>query len=315
MEAVNNIVKLSKTETKSPGESHIHFDIGSAIENILQLYPPSEYAGIEFKMNQDPTITNQVQGDPVKVKQMFLNLMENLIKHAGSGQILRISINIINKKETEEQISLSISVLASIHSENDQAAPLPLDAMDLSIPENFAGMLDGRMEQVQHEDRTEFIFDVNFLKSDLKTRKSLGDFLADTSVLIPERVVELKDASVLVVEDNLINQKIISLSLAKLVKNIDIAGNGKEALDKFGTASYDIILMDIQMPVMDGFLATKKIREVEASTHSFTPIIAITANAMSGDREACLAAGMDDYISKPFQVDVLLDKMKALLPK
>ena len=69
------------------------------------------------------------------------------------------------------------------------------------------------------------------------------------------------------------------------------------------------------MPVMDGFLATKKIREIEASTNSFTPIIAITANAMSGDREACLAVGMDDYISKPFQVDILVEKMESLLSR
>ena len=116
-------------------------------------------------------------------------------------------------------------------------------------------------------------------------------------------------------EDNIINQKIVILSLERIVKNVDVASNGKEALDKFGTANYNIILMDIQMPVMDGFLATKKIREIEASTNSFTPIIAITANAMSGDRETCLAAGMDDYISKPFQVDMLVEKMKSMLER
>jgi CheY-like chemotaxis protein len=115
------------------------------------------------------------------------------------------------------------------------------------------------------------------------------------------------------VEDNLINQKIVQLSLKEKVKNLDIANNGKEALDKFDKSRYDIILMDIQMPVMDGILATKKIREIEASTSSQTPIIAITANALSGDREKCLAVGMDDYIAKPFQVDVLLYKMKNLL--
>jgi CheY-like chemotaxis protein len=71
--------------------------------------------------------------------------------------------------------------------------------------------------------------------------------------------------------------------------------------------------MDIQMPVMNGIIATKKIRELEASTHTHTPIIAITANALSGDKEACLAAGMNDYISKPFQVDILLQKMESLL--
>ena len=114
-------------------------------------------------------------------------------------------------------------------------------------------------------------------------------------------------------EDNLINQKIVLLSLKKLVKNIDVAVNGKEALDKFGTSKYDIILMDVQMPIMNGYTAAKKIREIEASTNSHTPIIAITANALMGDREECLAAGMDDYISKPFQIEVLIQKMRNLL--
>jgi CheY-like chemotaxis protein len=115
------------------------------------------------------------------------------------------------------------------------------------------------------------------------------------------------------VEDNSINQKIVLLSLKGKVKNIDLASNGKEALDKFGTTRYDLILMDIQMPVMNGIVATKKIRELEASTNLHTPIIAITANALSGDKEACIAAGMNDYISKPFQVEVLLKKMEKLL--
>ena len=98
-----------------------------------------------------------------------------------------------------------------------------------------------------------------------------------------------------------------------MVKSIDIASNGKEALDKFGTSKYDIILMDIQMPIMNGIVSTKKIREIEASTTSHTPIIAITANALLGDKEECIEAGMDDYISKPFQIEVLIQKMKNLL--
>ncbi|MGC9344521.1 MAG: response regulator, partial [Bacteroidales bacterium] len=125
--------------------------------------------------------------------------------------------------------------------------------------------------------------------------------------------VNLKDANILLVEDNLINQKIVILSIQDMVKSIDVAVNGKEAIDKFVKSRYDMVLMDIQMPVMDGMVATKKIREIEASTNTNVPIIAITANALSGDREKCLAVGMDDYISKPFQVDVLLEKMKNLL--
>ncbi|MGD2034584.1 MAG: response regulator, partial [Bacteroidales bacterium] len=132
-------------------------------------------------------------------------------------------------------------------------------------------------------------------------------------IIQPHVSQKLEDANILLVEDNSINQKIVLLSLKNKVKNIEVANNGKEALDKFGTTKYDLILMDIQMPVMNGIVATKKIRELESSTNTHTPIIAITANALSGDKESCLAAGMNEYISKPFEVESLLKKMQNLL--
>ena len=124
---------------------------------------------------------------------------------------------------------------------------------------------------------------------------------------------ELKDIKILLVEDNLINQKITLLTLKPLVNSIDTASNGKEALDKFGTATYDLILMDIQMPVMSGILAAEKIRALESSTNSHVPIIAITANAMLGDKEKVISSGIDDYISKPFQPSALIEKIKKFL--
>ena len=117
----------------------------------------------------------------------------------------------------------------------------------------------------------------------------------------------------MLVEDNLINQKITHLTLKPLVASIETASNGKEALDKFGNAAFDLILMDIQMPVMSGLIAAEKIRALEASTNSHVPIIAITANAMLGDKEKCISAGIDDYISKPFQPSALIEKIKKYI--
>jgi len=124
---------------------------------------------------------------------------------------------------------------------------------------------------------------------------------------------EMKNIKILLVEDNLINQKITHLTLKPLVHSIDTASNGKEALDKFGTTSYDLILMDIQMPVMSGLVAAEKIRALESSTNTHVPIIAITANAMLGDKEKCISSGIDDYISKPFQPSALIDKIKKFI--
>ena len=124
---------------------------------------------------------------------------------------------------------------------------------------------------------------------------------------------ELKDINILLVEDNLINQKITLLTLKPLVNSIDTASNGQEAIEKLTTSNYDMVLLDIQMPVMNGIKAAVKIREMEAGSDTHIPIIAVTANAMIGDREKCLSAGIDEYLAKPFQPAVLIERIKEIL--
>ncbi len=126
-----------------------------------------------------------------------------------------------------------------------------------------------------------------------------------------------KSISVLLVEDNKINQRIALLNLEKLGYAIELAENGQEALDKFNEFHFDLIFMDVQMPVMDGLEATRQIRLIEESRTNRHPvhIVAVTANAMKGDREICLAAGMNDYISKPFRADELRKVLKRWITK
>ena len=136
-------------------------------------------------------------------------------------------------------------------------------------------------------------------------------------VVLPsaEKVVEQNDSDIatriLVVEDNRINQKVALGLLKKAGLTADVANNGKEALDAMSEKRYDLIFMDCQMPVMDGYEATGAIRASEASSDVRNLIIAMTANAMDGDESKCLAAGMDDYLSKP----VKLDKLRAVIEK
>jgi len=319
VEAINNIVKVSNIDIHSEQYTIIPFDLPAAIRNILQLFPESEYEDLSIDTSFDSTLTNQVLGDPIRVKQLFLNLVENILKQNGTEHTKHIHIQAINEKETDTHIQLGFLIRASrkmpasASKTSSEESPLVLEDMDLSIPARLVEILGGELVMENTGTHSRFSFKLEFEKSELNLRRKEGPSQLES--ILTTRKVNLKEASILLVEDNVINQKIVVLSLQKLVKNIDIAGNGKEALDKFGLSNYDVILMDIQMPVMDGFLATKKIREIEASTNSFTPVIAITANAMSGDREACLAAGMDDYISKPFQVDILVQKMQHLLSR
>jgi CheY-like chemotaxis protein len=113
--------------------------------------------------------------------------------------------------------------------------------------------------------------------------------------------------NILLVEDNLLNQRIVTFSLKKYNHEVDIANNGVEAIEKFREKKFDIILMDIMMPVMDGLEATIKIREEEKinGIEKRTPIIALTANTMDNDRDKCISNGMDDFLSKPFDIEKL----------
>jgi polar amino acid transport system substrate-binding protein len=119
---------------------------------------------------------------------------------------------------------------------------------------------------------------------------------------------------VLVAEDNLINQRIVSFQLKKLGFEIDLASDGQEAYEKYSSEqNYDLIILDIQMPKMDGYEVAKAIRHMERNFASHSPIIALTANAMKGDRELYLEAGMDGYVSKPFTLETLQEAIAKLL--
>ena len=118
--------------------------------------------------------------------------------------------------------------------------------------------------------------------------------------------------SVLLVEDNVLNQKLIFLNLSKLGFKIDIANDGKEALEKVQYPKYDLVLMDLMMPVMDGLEATLAIREMEKNTNKHISIIGLTANTYDTDRDKCLEYGMDEYMAKPFDLQEFLRILKKL---
>lgn len=122
----------------------------------------------------------------------------------------------------------------------------------------------------------------------------------------------MKGLLLLLVEDNVLNQKLIFLNLTKFGFSIDVANNGLEALEKVQEKKYDLILMDLMMPVMDGFEATRAIRDFQSNTSTHTPIIGLTANTFDADREKCLGVGMDEYMAKPFDIEVfnsILDQL------
>lgn len=325
---VNNIVQVSTIDIEEKGKNNVSFNIESTIENTLELFrnQNKNKLEIDFKITAKQLF---YVGNPVRIKQLFLNLVENIIKinfenklkllityHSEPAEnhrsklIFEIKCPPVKLKVDEYENYFVISSRQNFLKNEENP-----NYLDFNIARKIARLHNGNFQVNTNENETSILV-VLYLQNDTAQStvtkatpvpESSGQFVQVA------RSQRLEESNVLLVEDNSINQKIVILSLKNKVKNIDVAGNGKEALDKFGTTKYDLILMDIQMPVMNGLIATKKIRELESSTNSQTPIIAITANALSGDKEACLAAGMNDYISKPFQVEILLQKMRNLL--
>jgi len=316
---VNSLAKVAKIEIHEKS-SEIVFEIGTTINNTLKLFKESSH---NLEIENTTNIKQQLTGDPVKVKQVFLNIIENLLKLKSSGKSkIEISFSVNKDSNSFTEINFHIKANKPLNNYLSQRVT-PIDEediIDFGIAKRLVETTGGRFVIEQLNETTEIIFDIRFKKAnDIKAKENIEIKNTNNNQKIGVGTIkqlvkmDLKDANVLLVEDNQINQKIVLLSLNKFVKGIDVANNGKEALDKFANNKFDIILMDIQMPVMDGITATKKIREIELSTMSHTPIIAITANALSGDKEICLAAGMNDYIAKPFQIEELVIKMKDLL--
>lgn len=342
MSTLNSMIDLSTSEMPKDSDVLVPFDLQNTLNNTFRLFS-TQSGTVSFSFKYDERLPKNLLGDPVKLKQIFLNIVESVIKNKSSQKVI-LDIKVNKMQEAGDGVDIYTEIKTNTplllhHADGVSSTNLTdgstalsnqvfIEMLDLKIAAKLIRENGGKLNVKLSSQDSQISFNIRLLKvpTTLKEEiqqpeemdKGINEIMPETSEIsklekLPTTDVRLENANVLLVEDNLINQKIVLLSLKKLVKNIDVALNGKEALDKFGTSKYDIILMDVQMPIMNGYTAAKKIREIEASTNSHTPIIAITANALMGDRDDCLAAGMDDYISKPFQIEVLIQKMRYLL--
>jgi CheY-like chemotaxis protein len=304
---LNELTMQSAGNLSFEARKHMRFNLFSTIQNTIELYGLKDKANIDFILNKKEFSDFECFGDPIILKQIFLDLF-NTIESQFSERPTKVTINLKKEKETgsESLIGLRIQTDRKIVM-IDETNP------ERSLAAKLISSGKGNFSQESGASFTVLNIILPFTKVGPETRHQIASPKIE-ELIQKERVhKELKDIKILLAEDNLINQKITHLTLKPLVSSIDTASNGKEALDKFGTTAYDIILMDIQMPVMSGLVAAEKIRALEASTNTHVPIIAITANAMIGDKEKCISAGIDDYISKPFQPSALIEKIKKFI--
>lgn len=328
--SVQAISEASGSDSRIKQFENVRFDLKKTLEGTIDFYVKKEIGDLTFSFNNDNG-PDQVLGDPVILKQILLLFIESFLKSKNIPENLKIdfpvSLTIISNNKAFYQFQL-ISNFKAFHSETDLANILDLDERqisaealqeDLQLLNIRMGMhilqsLKGELNVSMEDKLTTLSFTLPFFIPDKSGLMKYGSAsIPDFHDISSRSKLSLKEANVLLVEDNELNQKILLIGLKNYINNIDVALNGKEALDKFGTSNYDLILMDIQMQEMDGLTATRKIREIEESTNSHVPIIAVTANALLGDRETCLSAGMDEYISKPFQIEELIELIKKFI--
>jgi CheY-like chemotaxis protein len=301
---VNELTMQSAGNISYDERKKIRFNLASTIQNTIDLFNLKDTSRIEFIFTNKDSSQYEITGNPIILKQILLDIF-NTIENQGSGRITKATIGLKKAREESTEAYFDFRIQTDwnivLIDENGLASNLA------------AKLITNNRGSFHQESGNNFtVLDIILPYNNIiaETRQKIASpKIVELKQKEGERR-ELKDAKILLVEDNVINQKITLLTLQPILGSIDTASNGKEALDKFGTSNYDLILMDIQMPVMSGLVAAEKIRALEASTNAHVPIIAITANAMLGDKERCISAGIDDYISKPFQPASLIEIIK-----
>lgn len=320
---LNDILDLSKIESGGLKLESRVISLKDIVKNIFILFQKSASdKKIEFQMEIDQDLPESVLGDHIKVGQILTNLVNNAIKFTLKG-FVKISLDLMY--ESDEEICVQFKVKDSgigISPEDSINLFKPFSQADSSMTRRFGGSglglsiskkltmaMDGEIFFISRINTgSTFIAIIPFKKNRDNTRKDNAGCESDAPL-----GVKNSDITILLVEDNQVNIRLMEAFLSKWGFNYDIAVNGSEALKLLAGKNYDLVLMDIHMPVMDGFETVMRIRQKEAPEGRHTPVIAMTANAMDGDRELCLDAGMDDYISKPIRKDELLLKIKNIM--
>ncbi|KAB2966301.1 ATP-binding protein [Zoogloea sp.] len=316
---INDILDFSKIEAGKLKMERIVFDLSALVRDCLRpITLKGEEKGLKVSLSIDPQVPAAVFGDPVRVRQVLLNLLSNAVKFTHEGEV---ELRVVRRPAAEAgHDELCFSVRDTGIGINPEAQANVFEAFsqeDTSITRKFGGTglglsISSRLVHLMGG------------AIQLESTKGVGSTFsftlpclpASTDAMATPQIAPLPDYDdaggkrVLLVEDNRINQIVAMKLLQKRGHLVQLADDGQIAVQALQQQTFDLVLMDMQMPVMDGLEAARRIRALEASgARPRTPIIAMTANAMKGDRERCLEAGMDDYLTKPINAEELFEKV------
>ncbi len=320
LDIVNDILDLSKIEAQELTLEKIGFDLHYVLHSVVHILAPlATQKRIALVKHFEREFFPYLEGDPTRLTQILTNLIGNAIKYTDHGQV---EITVECKKMNDTQTMLECSIidtgigiptekLATIFDKFVQADSSTTrryggTGLGLTITKQLTEMMNGAISVTSTPGSgSTFRIAIPFTFAD-----SLGKTITPQTPQYRQGTLPASDARVMIVEDHPMNQLLAQKIMQRFgIKHIELVNNGREAVALYKSARWDIILMDCQMPEMSGYEATQCIRGIEASAGGHVPIIAMTANAMVGDREKCLACGMDEYVSKPLDIESLRDMM------
>ncbi len=320
---INAILDFSKVEAGKLDIELLDFDLITTLEDTTELLEhQAADAGLQLKCLIAPDVPHYLKGDPGRLRQVIINLVGNAIKFTHEGEVT-VSTSLVSTDGGFAVIRFEIKD-SGIGIPDDRRAIIfnPFIQADgttsrkyggtglgLAICKHLAELMGGEIGCFSEPGQgSTFWFTVRL---ELLTSPKLTPEVSDKTAAGEQNFASLSGFRILLAEDNIINQKVAQSILGKIGCRADVVANGLEAVRALELIDYAIVLMDCQMPDMDGFVATGVIRDPASKVRNHSvPIIAMTANAMKGDREKCLEAGMDDYLAKPVKKDELA---KALL--
>jgi len=338
---INDILDFSKMEAGKLELEVLDFDLRTVVEETSDILRSKvQDKNLEFSCRIDPGCPTLLRGDPGRLRQVLINLANNAVKFTESGEVV---ISLMLDVETPANVTIRCNVhdtgigipdnqtdrLFRSFSQIDSSTTRKYGGtgLGLAISKQIVDLMDGKIGlQSKQGVGSTFWFTVVLEKqSQLSgcqptvTRKSVSLQSEPSEAMISCHSISedrKQRVRILLAEDNIMNQKLaLRILEAKLGYHADAVANGIEAIESLTRQDYDLILMDCQMPEMDGYEASRSIRgpNFPVRNHKI-PIIAMTANAMKGDREKCLAAGMDDYVTKPIDVRKLAEAIERNLP-
>jgi len=324
---INDILDFSKIKSGRLTLEEADFDLLAALKSVVSIFQPeADKKNIRLICEVDPAISSRVKGDSVRLNQILMNLFSNAIKFTETGHI-KLKVEMCGTENNRSNIRFSVedtgigipedkleSVFESFtQASSDTTRKYGGTGLGLAIVKDLVELHGGKIKASRNPGNgTTFGFNL-FLKDSSTEVQTNAEPAAENKG--QGKYVDLKGVKILLAEDNKFNQLLAKRVLDKMGCEVEIAENGREAVEKLKIGTYNIVLMDIQMPEMDGYAATRYIRTTLGGEAAKVPIMAMTAHALNDEGSKCILAGMNDYISKPFEPDVLFSKIIALINK